>query len=375
MAEFFDRKEEVIDLKLTRYGRYLYSKGKLRPEYYAFYDDDIIYDASYGPSETEEQNDIVKRIKEDTPRQKGQNCISGVESDVRLILEPLQDDLVYGTDAQLISLQEEFTAISQKSKEKVHVLSQPLAQSEPSSQHIPAWKIQFHKAELTSVETSYTGSSDELSLSPIPQLQTRHQIKTFLETEILPGVGPDDFGLSEDDTIVAGGPLAMISEGRSELDPQLISEIYTVDEGIEEYGITEQDSVFITGKEDYVFLEVEETSTDFTAENFDIEVFEITTNADGDEVLTQKYFFQKDDELSYSANEIAIADNFPVLDDTYVEYWFDIDVDKHIPPSVFCETGLSEKKKDLYADLNIDMECPDNMLDTVYDTTVEEEPC
>ena len=372
MAEFFDRKEEVIDLKLTRYGRYLFSKGKLKPEFYAFFDDDIIYDAAYGPSHAEPQNDIVKRIREDTPRPKGQNSVTGVESDLNLILEPLQDDLMYGTDAQLISLQEEFTAISQKSREKSHVLVQPIGQSKSNSEFMPAWKIQFHKAPLTSCVVNYTGSTDQLALARIPQLETTHKMKTYLETEIIPG---SNFGLTEDDSVLAGGPLAMISEARSQLDPQLISEVYTAAEDLDGYNIKESDVYFITGKEDYVFLEIEETNTDFTSENFDIEVFEVTNDADGNEVLTQKYFFEQDDQLEYSSSEITIANNFPDLDDTYVEYWFDIGTDKDIEPIVFCETGLSEKKKDLYADLDIDMACPDTLLDPVYDTTVEEEPC
>ena len=50
-------------------------------------------------------------------------------------------------------------------------------------------------------------------------------------------------------------------------------------------------------------------------------------------------------------------------------------MDKEIESIVFCETGLSEKKKDLYADLEIDMTCPDILLDPVYDDTVEEDPC
>ena len=77
--EFFDRKEEVLDLELTQYGKYLLSIGKLKPAYYAFYDDDINYDTQYqgdppaldhtavssGP--TENQKDTESRIKE-TPR-------------------------------------------------------------------------------------------------------------------------------------------------------------------------------------------------------------------------------------------------------------------------------------------------------------------
>ena len=41
---FFDSKEEVIKIELTQFGKYLLSKGKFAPKYYAFFDDDIVYD-------------------------------------------------------------------------------------------------------------------------------------------------------------------------------------------------------------------------------------------------------------------------------------------------------------------------------------------
>ena len=44
---FFNKKEEVIDIQLTQYGKYLLSIGKLEPVYYAFFDDNILYDSNY----------------------------------------------------------------------------------------------------------------------------------------------------------------------------------------------------------------------------------------------------------------------------------------------------------------------------------------
>ena len=44
MAKFLDKKEQVYDLKLSSYGHYLLSVGKFKPSYYAFFDDNIIYD-------------------------------------------------------------------------------------------------------------------------------------------------------------------------------------------------------------------------------------------------------------------------------------------------------------------------------------------
>ena len=46
--EFFNRKEEVIDIELTSHGKRLLSAGKFKPSFYAFYDDDITYDSDYG---------------------------------------------------------------------------------------------------------------------------------------------------------------------------------------------------------------------------------------------------------------------------------------------------------------------------------------
>ena len=39
---FFNKKEDVIEIQLTQHGKYLLSKGRFKPAYYAFYDDDII---------------------------------------------------------------------------------------------------------------------------------------------------------------------------------------------------------------------------------------------------------------------------------------------------------------------------------------------
>ena len=70
---FFNRKEEVIDIELTQYGKLLLSKGKFKPKKYAFFDDDIVYDTQYStPTDptsvagatAERQNGISTRIKE-----------------------------------------------------------------------------------------------------------------------------------------------------------------------------------------------------------------------------------------------------------------------------------------------------------------------
>lgn len=65
---FFNKKEEVMEIQLTQYGRYLLSKGKFKPVFYAFSDDEILYDSSYGENKTEIKKESQQRIQEDTIR-------------------------------------------------------------------------------------------------------------------------------------------------------------------------------------------------------------------------------------------------------------------------------------------------------------------
>ncbi len=82
--QFFDDKQEVMDVVITPYGKHLLSQGTFKPEYYAFFDDDILYDSLWvsGSSITETQNAIEGRIQEQTPRTKQQSTYLGVESTI-----------------------------------------------------------------------------------------------------------------------------------------------------------------------------------------------------------------------------------------------------------------------------------------------------
>ena len=64
---FINKKEQVFDLKLTSYGHYLLSVGTFKPVYYAFYDDNVLYDKRYAHSgAAENQNNVHNRIKNET---------------------------------------------------------------------------------------------------------------------------------------------------------------------------------------------------------------------------------------------------------------------------------------------------------------------
>ena len=76
--EFFNKKEDVMDLELTPYGEYLLSQGDFKPEFYAFFDDEVLYDGKWAGTDAEEQNLIKDRIKE-VPRLKTQYLFTNTE--------------------------------------------------------------------------------------------------------------------------------------------------------------------------------------------------------------------------------------------------------------------------------------------------------
>jgi len=79
---FFDKKEEVMKIELTPYGRYLLSIGKLKPHSYRFFDENIIYNCKSGDF-IEGQNDAHHRITNETPTLKGNPNVTGVETNIR----------------------------------------------------------------------------------------------------------------------------------------------------------------------------------------------------------------------------------------------------------------------------------------------------
>ena len=87
MAKFLNKKEQVYDLQLTSYGRYTLSVGSFKPTYYAFLDDNIIYDKDYARTSgsgnglngtAEPQNEIMGRIR-DTQHLESQVLFEDVE--------------------------------------------------------------------------------------------------------------------------------------------------------------------------------------------------------------------------------------------------------------------------------------------------------
>jgi len=145
---FLNKKEEVIDIAVTPHGKYLLSKGKFKPKFYAFFDDDIIYDGKYAGL-SEDQNDIVSRIKESISLRPAP-ITSG----------SLNDDMAPITADSPITRKANFTLVN------------PLGTSDLRSDYYPAWKV-----EIQAGSNPLSGSVEHKSpfrqhtdLAEIPQI-------------------------------------------------------------------------------------------------------------------------------------------------------------------------------------------------------------
>lgn len=88
---FFNKKEDIIQLQLTPYGRKLLSHGKLKPAFYAFFDDDILYN-SENAGFTESNSETKTRILSETPSIKVQSSNFGIESNIDTMYEQVIDN-------------------------------------------------------------------------------------------------------------------------------------------------------------------------------------------------------------------------------------------------------------------------------------------
>ena len=82
---FFDDKEQVMDAQLTPFGVELLRRGEFMPSFYAFFDDDVLYNGDRGglDSFSETQNDIETRIVDETPRMRSQRRYDNAETSIR----------------------------------------------------------------------------------------------------------------------------------------------------------------------------------------------------------------------------------------------------------------------------------------------------
>jgi hypothetical protein len=344
MAKFLNKKEDVFDIKLTSYGKHLLGLGKFKPVYYAFYDDNIIYDKNWA-SGSEVQNDTHKRIKEETQYIEGYTLFQELEKNINR--DGIEEVNFFSID---------ITPSEETPRKDMFKFDQALGDAylQGSKQVTPAWK-------LVSLENSILSSSynDYRNNSQVPQIH-----------------------------LTASYELKITDEQRyyennfNSTDPrkfELVTERF-VDNKI----------VYLESHNPLVYLE--ELNTELLTKNFDIEVFEMIKSRDGEEFenLNRKYFTREEEQIKngimmYAQNNDDMLDfenssltNQENLTYQSVNYFFDLIFDKMINEDLACKGSDEFNKQSYFIDIDFECDKQNNIDDVVYDiygSAVEAEIC
>lgn len=299
--EYFDRKEEVIDLELTPYGKRLLSQGRLKPVYYAFYDDDITYDTTYG-GYTESQKAAEDRIKS-TPRVKSQAVLDGIESTFTKRNEVFDESEI---DKKLPKLK------GPSSKENIYSLPTPIGNGSLNSDYTPAWDIRSLQSPITASSEFITGSH---GMVRIPQVD----ITIFYDTSI-GQINGDEEASDFSDQMPADS-----SAGAAYDAP--VSRAYS-------------DGTFVKLKSDFILLDIKEINGILDKDNFEIEVYEILDSNTADHKLEKLKFLREGmEELDFGSSVYdPVLKRDVDITSKYVEYFFDFRVDDEIEKPILSET-------------------------------------
>lgn len=284
---FFDSKEEVIDIQLTQEGKRKLAMGRFKPKYYAFFDDDILYDSQYAGYD-EEQNDSVPRIMDETPRMRVQYQNKGVETNFRKLKEKKRNNKNISNEM----LDRNSNAISMGTS--------------GGDENAPVWKISLGEGQ-------FSGSVDFYNVSwgvqNIPQLSSSVEVVTKVEFEEGYAFEPE---LGDNS-----------SPGRPLYDPLAKGEGEILNTTPDVYS----DGSYLVTVQPSLILNIEEINNQFNNENFDIEVFEVIQSpvqlgSDLKEVLRPLYFsFGGEFE---NKDEYEISEEVTTLNPNYVQHYIDV---------------------------------------------------
>ena len=252
---FFNKKQDVIDIKLTQFGKNLLARGHFKPVFYMFFDDGIMYNSESGELD-EKQKRIEERIEE-TQRPRTQHLVTGVEArydfNENLISEGDMDRLM-----EIKRRQDPMLADK--------ILKYPLGNSQVNNQKTPLFSINVMDAVLSNTENNVEVKGISYK---IPQLTIT-----------------SSYELVEDRTKTIDVPDDVL-EFQSYMD-LLSNKVEFLDKSSLEI------------KEENIIIDIEEFNVDAFRENFEIEIYEVDEKGDlirlENEEEVKKYFEIKVDE-------------------------------------------------------------------------------
>jgi len=362
MAVFLDRKEQVYDLKLTSYGRHLLSVGTFKPVYYAFYDDNILYDARYAHTASsvydplnkiENQNDVNRRIKEETVYLESQILFRDTEDSLSSLdyLDYLGDDETkyHAADKTAMQIKPDADVFKFES-----MIGDAMLDAE-NSRAVPAWKVLMMQGEISS--SIYRQGE---SLSP-------------------PHVGLPRDGIILNSSIpqinITASYALSVTDDEVEIDPSSVRSILDTSNVFADGKIIQLES-----KDPILYFE--ETNTKLLVENYDIEVFEVESGSRGgiySPILHRRYFEKQTPQIEngFMLMETPLDNPEQSLTTASVEYHFDILRDSSVDQAVACQ-GMEEFDKGSYY-ISFDFDCEESDTTAtfydIYGSVTEPEIC
>ena len=316
---FFNQKEEVLEIKLTQYGKRKLAEGKLAPKYYAFFDTGVLYNWEFGAA-PETQNDAEDRIKTGAPRTKTQHNFIGVETQFTEMAKVIFSGQKYADKQKEEMLQD--------TENTFFAIQNALGTTKLNNQYSPSWKVDFYSKNLASASVEVTGTFN--TPVKIPQLDTEVEYQTYVIQDFESfnlDIESSEAYLPEDD-IGAHGlmPQTNFADG-------------------DEHNIIFEDGSAVILKDDFILVGIEEKNTDFLNENFEIEIFKV-----------EEYFKNKQAELDGEKSEKLVPlkflnedeKDFPTEDSSFAEYYFDIMMDSEIPLNILCSMVPDQVKRNIY---------------------------
>tara|TARA_R100001460_G_scaffold70225_3_gene110835 strand:- start:3736 stop:4725 length:990 start_codon:yes stop_codon:yes gene_type:complete len=321
-----NKKEEVLDIELTPYGKYLLASGKMNPVYYAFFDDNILYDASYAGI-TEEQSEAQDRIRKQTPQ---------LQTQYKFTSETNTTHEVDFGNGEKINVQAPLAR---------NTLAYSLSKSEIANQKTPAITLTFLRGNAQSYDLTYR---TPLGNKRIDQINT----KLTFEYQVL------SIGTLEGDL-----PMDMVDILEEEGENVQIFE-----------GPVGESGQYLKIKTDYILADILEKNAEFDFENFDIEVFEVT----GSNLLPLKFSNNvvKNNVVDNLLVDLPEAENEEQeLTPSDVEYYFHIYCDSEIDTDILQEAAVNIKSKGFFNDDSFDYrDAPQaiKQIADIYGTNVRE---
>jgi hypothetical protein len=316
---FFNTKEEVIDIELTPYGKYLLSKGEFVPEYYEFFDDDIIYDSEYAGF-SESQEEIQARIN-DTKRTKAQYAFTGADTRFKEYLKS------GGENGELF--------LEKRKNFAFPIL--PLGNNSAGAVNVPSTSIRFRNVEIS--------SSYATSLNSVP---------TSIRTAEL---YPQELSLTvrkktDDEPSYQPFVLEDISQDLAVID-------YRQTKQVREIIASDNNKYEIVKQEPYLLIDITESEIDLTNDNYEIYMYELDVDADGEEVERPLSFTKERQNVvnNILLDPSEIAFQRPTINDAHVNYYFNVLVDREIPSNILCTHLADEEIQKLVQVEGYDINC------------------